>query len=142
MRAERISLSKAIEREPLPQFYQRVRNGGARKPLRSLRELADEFGVPHKTLQAKLARCKGAPKPVYSTGDHKTASQRNTWYDPQEVRAWWRGLNQKEKDMRREICGECGSPISDDGSCICTEMLKRGWRQCAVGQKWSPRARG
>ena len=37
--------------------------------------------------------------------------------------------------MRREICGECGSPISDDGSCICTELLKRGWRQCAKGQK-------
>lgn len=37
--------------------------------------------------------------------------------------------------MRREICGECGSPINDDGSCICTELLKRGWRQCAKGQK-------
>ena len=37
--------------------------------------------------------------------------------------------------MRREICGECDSPISDDGTCDCTELLKRGWRQCAVGQK-------
>ena len=37
--------------------------------------------------------------------------------------------------MRREICGECGSPISDDGACDCTELLKRGWRRCAVGQK-------
>jgi len=37
--------------------------------------------------------------------------------------------------MRREICGECGSPISDGGACDCTELLKRGWRQCAVGQK-------
>ena len=37
--------------------------------------------------------------------------------------------------MRREICGECGAPISDDGSCDCTELLKHGWRQCAVGQK-------
>jgi len=37
--------------------------------------------------------------------------------------------------MRREICGECGSPINDDGACDCTELLKRGWRQCAVGQK-------
>lgn len=37
--------------------------------------------------------------------------------------------------MRREICGECGAPINDDGSCICTELLKRGWRQCAKGQK-------
>lgn len=37
--------------------------------------------------------------------------------------------------MRREICGECGAPINDDGACDCTELLKRGWRQCAVGQK-------
>ena len=37
--------------------------------------------------------------------------------------------------MRREICGECGAPISDDGTCDCTELLKRGWRQCAKGQK-------
>lgn len=37
--------------------------------------------------------------------------------------------------MRREICGECDTPINDDGSCICTELLKRGWRQCAKGQK-------
>ena len=37
--------------------------------------------------------------------------------------------------MRREICGECGAPINDDGACDCTELLKRGWRRCAVGQK-------
>ena len=37
--------------------------------------------------------------------------------------------------MRREICDECGAPINDDGSCICTELLKRGWRRCAAGQK-------
>lgn len=37
--------------------------------------------------------------------------------------------------MRREICGECGAPISDDGACGCTELLKRGWRLCAKGQK-------
>ena len=98
MRAERISLSKAIERESLPQFYQRVRNGGARKPLRSLRELAEEFGVPHKTLQIKLARRKDAPKPIYSTGYQKTASQSNTWYDPQEVRAWWAALTKEGRN--------------------------------------------
>ena len=27
--------------------------------------------------------------------------------------------------MRREICGECGAPISDDGACDCTELLKK-----------------
>lgn len=89
MKAKRMSIKQSLKGESLPQFFQRVRNGGARKPLRSLRELADEFGVPHRSLQVKLARCKGAPRPIYSTGDAKTASQRNTWYDPDEVRAWW-----------------------------------------------------
>lgn len=98
MRAKRVSISTSIERgETLPQFFQRVRSGGARKPLRSLRELAEEFGVPHKTLQAKLARCKNAPQPIYSTGDQKTASQRNTWYDPQEVRRWWAAMTKEQK---------------------------------------------
>ena len=96
MRAERISISKSIERETLPQFYQRVRTGGARKPLRNLRELAEEFGVPHKTLQAKLARCKDAPKPRYNTGSWKATSQSNTWYDPAEVRAWWAAMTKEQ----------------------------------------------
>ena len=37
--------------------------------------------------------------------------------------------------MRREICGVCDTPINYDGSCICTELPKHGWRQCAKGQK-------
>lgn len=37
--------------------------------------------------------------------------------------------------MRREICGECDSPINDDGACDCTELIKRGWRLCAKGQQ-------
>lgn len=94
MRAKRISISASVDRgESLPQFFQRVRNGGARKPLRSLRELAEEFGVARKTLQAKLARCKDAPRPIYSTGHSKTASEQNTWYDPIEVRRWWKDRN-------------------------------------------------
>lgn len=98
MRAERLSISKALNRETLPQFYQRIRNGGTRKPLRNLRELAEEFGVPHKTLQAKLARCKGAPKPIYNTG----SQQRNTWYDPQEVRSWWATITKKSSNDHQD----------------------------------------
>ena len=37
--------------------------------------------------------------------------------------------------MRREICGDCSAPVNDGGTCDCTELLKRGWRKCAVGQK-------
>lgn len=98
MRAKRMTLKQSIKAESLPQFFRRVRNGGARKPLRSLRELADEFGVPHKTLQGKLARRADAPKPVYRTGSGNAVSQQNTWYDPDEVRAWWRSLDQRGGD--------------------------------------------
>lgn len=42
---------------------------------------------------------------------------------------------ERRTPMRREICGECDSPISDDGACDCTELLKHGWRRCAVGQR-------
>lgn len=94
VRAKASSLASSMGNETLPQFFQRVRNGGARKPLRNLRELADEFGVPHKTLQAKLGRRKDAPRPIYRTGSSKTASQQNTWYDPDEVRKWWKGLSE------------------------------------------------
>lgn len=87
-RAPHVSVKRAISGETLGQFGRRTRKDGPRKPLRTLRELADEFGVPHKTLQVKLARCKGAPKPVFSTGGRGTPQ--NTWYDPDEVRAWWK----------------------------------------------------
>jgi hypothetical protein len=30
------------------------------------------------------------------SGDHKTASQRNTWYDPDEVRAWWAAMTKEQ----------------------------------------------
>ena len=96
MRTKHRSLSKSLKEESLALFFQRTRSGGARKPLRNLRELADEFGVAHKTLQAKLSLCKDAPKPRYRTGSSKTASQQNTWYDPDEVHAWWAALTKEQ----------------------------------------------
>lgn len=57
-----------------------------RAPLRTLTELANEFGVPAKTLQTKLARIPGAPRPKLLGRNN---AHRATWYSPEEVRAWW-----------------------------------------------------
>lgn len=90
-RAKKVSIAKSIrEGESIGEFMQRVKNGGRRKPLISLKEMADEFGVPFKSLQGILARAKGAPKPIFSSGGQKSSTPRNTWYDPQECRKWWR----------------------------------------------------
>lgn len=91
MRAKHISISKSISYgETLGEHAVRIKSGGARKPLRNLRELAEEFGIPHKSLQALLSRTKGAPKPIYSTGGgNRSSSPRNTWYEPDEVRRWY-----------------------------------------------------
>lgn len=34
--------------------------------------------------------------------------------------------------MRREICGECSSPINDDGTCDCTELREPKQRDEAL----------
>lgn len=66
---------------------QRQRMGrGQGKPLRALRELADEFGVSVPKLSSELAKHPG-PKPqiVHRHG----GSCSNSWYDPAEMRTWW-----------------------------------------------------
>jgi len=57
-----------------------------RKPLRSLKELAESFGVSSTRLAGLLGAHNG-PK-------HKlqNKSPRVTWFDPDEVRAWWKSL--------------------------------------------------
>ena len=89
-RAQRVSIAKTIrEGESIGEFMQRIKKQGPRKPLRTLRELADEFDVPYKSLQGALCRSKDAPSPVFATGGQKSSTPSNTWYDPDEVRKWW-----------------------------------------------------
>ena len=89
-RAPKVTIGKSIrEGENIGQFMQRIKKHGPRKPLRTLKELADEFGISAKSLQAVLARKKGAPKPIFSTGGGSGSTPQNTWYDPDEVRKWF-----------------------------------------------------
>lgn len=60
-----------------------------RKPCRSARELAEEFGVPLMRLVRYLALDGPAPQLVLRSG----YAVRNSWYDPEEVRKWWKLRN-------------------------------------------------
>lgn len=75
------------------QFWTRLRNGGARKPLRTLKEMAVEFSVSVPTLSATMRHDPNAPKSIYRTGGN--GRPRNTWIDPDAVRAWWKARGEK-----------------------------------------------
>jgi hypothetical protein len=62
------------------------RKGVPRKPLRSLKELSEELGVTVMNLVWKLKK-EGAPKPQLSK--KKDGSNTQSWYEPEEFRAWW-----------------------------------------------------
>ena len=73
----------------------RIRNGGGRKPLRSLRELADEFGISVPALSATMRHDPNGPKARYFMGGGKRNTQ-NTWFDPDDVRKWWKERKEKQ----------------------------------------------
>ena len=66
-----------------------ARVGCHHKPLRSTRELADEFGVSLPKLASELAKNPG-PKPKLV---NRHGGRSDSWYDPAEMRAWWAKLH-------------------------------------------------
>lgn len=65
------------------------------KPLRTLRELAEEFGVSYKTLVGFIARDGNAPKEKLH--HHLIGgSFKDRWYNPAEVRRWWKSKQQEK----------------------------------------------
>jgi hypothetical protein len=83
--------------ETLGQKIQRIREQGPFKPLRTITELADELGVTRQWLALNMAHGDG-PKPSLR---HAGSRAEATWYDPDEVRAWWR---------RFQSQGDAGAP--------------------------------
>lgn len=63
----------------------------ARPPLRSIKELAEELNVAHMALSRQMHADPEGPRPMYRTG--ASGENRNTWYNPKEVRAWWAKKN-------------------------------------------------
>ena len=62
------------------------------KPLRSFNEMADEFGVSCKTLAA-YGRQHTLPTPKLSF--RGAAGSTAKWYDPDEMRAWWKQVQER-----------------------------------------------
>lgn len=58
-----------------------------RPPLRSLQELADEFGQPLQVLASIMSKDPAAPKPEL---DHSTHFARARYFNAAAVRAWWK----------------------------------------------------
>jgi hypothetical protein len=63
------------------------RKGVPRPPLRNLKELSQELGVPINTLVGKL-NLKGAPKPRLSKRLGNMVNNAS-YYEPKEFKAWW-----------------------------------------------------
>lgn len=66
------------------QAVTRLRREGPRKPCRSLKEMAEEFGVTLRSLVV-LLKSRNGPEPKLR---HRGATS-NNWYDPDAMRKWW-----------------------------------------------------
>jgi hypothetical protein len=74
-------------------FFARVNKGLPRRlPLRSIQELAEEFGLTMPQLRATLQHStQDPPKPALR--HHNSMSCSNTYYDPILMREWWKRHN-------------------------------------------------
>jgi hypothetical protein len=64
----------------------------ARPPLRTIAELAEEFGVPTHVL-GRVLKLPGAPAPVINNRS-KAVLNRTTWFNPAQVRQFWKECKQ------------------------------------------------
>lgn len=64
-----------------------------RAPLRTFKELAEEFGVSVRSLCGHMAADGSAPKKVWA---HKSASVQNAWFDAVAMRKWWKTKQKAE----------------------------------------------
>ena len=73
--------------------------GVKRSPLRTIKELADEFGVSSRSLAKRMYADPDGPRRIFrhhsggGSSDYRTKSV--SWYNPVEVRRWWRAHSVK-----------------------------------------------
>ena len=71
-------------------FTLRTKTSFKRPPKRTSKELAEEFGITQEKLSA-LIRWNNGPKPFNKYVSMSVGSR--TYYDPIEMRKWYKGLN-------------------------------------------------
>jgi len=65
---------------------------GHRRPRRTFTEMAEEFGLTHAQLKSEMRfSLVPVPKPELI---HHSNTGRNTWFDPDEMRRWWKAHNE------------------------------------------------
>jgi hypothetical protein len=72
---------------------QRIRQKGARPPLRTNYELADEFGISLRDFHLALIQDLNAPSPKLKGSFNQGANK--LWYDYKAVRSWWKARHSK-----------------------------------------------
>lgn len=65
-----------------------------RVPLRTLQELAEEFGIDHRCLASAMSK-NGGPKPQFDK-----AKSGLVYYEAQPVRSWWKNAIEKRTQAR------------------------------------------
>jgi len=58
------------------------------EPLRTAKEMAEEFGITPKVLGAFLRHDKNSPSPVFDNRNG-SVNARFCWYNQSEMRKWW-----------------------------------------------------
>ena len=77
-RAGETPVARSVNSKPFARI-----SGGSRPPLRTTKELAEEFGVTWQLLVKALAADPGAPRGKFC---HKSRFACNTWFEPSLVR--------------------------------------------------------
>lgn len=104
-----------------------AQRAAAKRPLRTLQEMADEFGISKASLLTYMGHSK-APLPPRQT--YRSIGGSNTYVDPIAMREWWAGYecaaSQGEKENGKPACqmlmGHCSWPetCNPRGTCAAT----------------------
>lgn len=71
----------------------RIDAGVKLPPLRTLAEMAEEFGVTSRSLTVTMQHYPGAPAPVQQLKSTTTRTGK-TWYEPAAMRKWWQSVKE------------------------------------------------
>lgn len=93
-------MQNKTDSKTMQEHADRRRAGLHRKPLRTYREMCEELKVDPKIMRAYMRW----HKPPEAKVNGRAFVNRNTWYDPDEFRAWWKETLPKIKAREDEVC--------------------------------------
>jgi hypothetical protein len=79
-------MKNLVDSKRMQEHADRRRAGVHRKPLRSYKEMCAELKVDPRIMRAYMSAY-GAPT---ASINGKSNATRNSWYDPDAFRAWWK----------------------------------------------------